>query len=79
MSTLTFVVHARKTPEMLLRVVSMFHRRAIGIDRLTAESADDPKIMRMTICVDVGSDQAERIEANLKKLVEVLLVEKRIR
>jgi acetolactate synthase-1/3 small subunit len=74
-STLTFVVHARRTPETLLRVVSMFHRRAIEIEKLTAEAADDPCVLCITVSLEVGTDHAERMEANLEKLVDVLLVE----
>jgi len=66
-STLTFVVHARKTPEMLLRVVSMFHRRAIEIERLTAESGKNRNALRITITVAVHGETARRMVANLEK------------
>jgi acetolactate synthase-1/3 small subunit len=71
----TFVVHARRTPHVLGRVVSLFHRRAIEIELLTAEPARDPNVLCMTIEVQVDSEQTRRIEANLYKLIDVLLVE----
>jgi acetolactate synthase small subunit len=72
----TFVVHVRRTPETLARVVSLFHRRRVEIERLTADRADDPKVLCITITVDMDADQAQRIETNLYELVDVTLVEK---
>jgi acetolactate synthase-1/3 small subunit len=72
----TFVVHARRSPETLARLLSLFHRRALEINRLTADRAqDDPSIWRITVTVDADADLALRIEANLYKLEGVLLVE----
>ena len=71
----TFVVHARRTPEVLGRVVSLFHRRAIECERLTAERAKDANVLRLTIEVQADSEQTPRIAANLHKLIDVLLVE----
>ena len=75
----TFVVHLRKTPETLLRVVSLFHRRAIEIERLTAESEDNRSVLRLTVETRSDSEQAQRIEANLYKLVDVLQVQMMIK
>ena len=36
---------------------------------------EKPEVSRMTITVEADQDQARRIEANLYKLVNVLLVE----
>jgi acetolactate synthase I/III small subunit len=71
----TFLLHARRTPEVLGRVVSLFHRRAIEIERLTAEPANYANILRVTIGLQVDSEQTQRIEANLYKLIDVLLLE----
>ena len=65
-----FVVHARRTPETLARVVSLFHRRAVEIERLTMERTDDPNSLCITITLETDADQTQRIEANLYKLVE---------
>jgi acetolactate synthase small subunit len=70
----TFVVHARRTPETLARVVSLFHRRSVEIERLTADRADDPNVLCITITVEMDADQTPRIETNLYKLVDVTLV-----
>jgi acetolactate synthase small subunit len=72
----TFVVHARRSPETLARVLALFHRRVLEIERLTAERAQDPSLWRITITVEADTDLARRIEANLYKLGDVLLVER---
>jgi acetolactate synthase I/III small subunit len=56
-------------------VASLFRRRAFNIDSLTVGRTEKPEVSRMTITVDADLDQARRIEANLYKLVNVLLVE----
>jgi acetolactate synthase-1/3 small subunit len=71
----TFVVHVENKPGVLTRVSSLFRRRAFNIDSLTVGRTEKPEVSRMTITVDADVDQAKRIEANLYKLVNVLLVE----
>jgi acetolactate synthase-1/3 small subunit len=71
----TFVVYVENKPGVLTRVASLFRRRAFNIDSLTVGRTENPDVSRMTITVDADSDQARRIEANLYKLVNVLLVE----
>ena len=71
----TFVVYVENKPGVLTRVASLFRRRAFNIDSLTVGRTEKPEVSRMTITVDADRDQARRIEANLYKLVEVLLVE----
>jgi hypothetical protein len=57
--------------------VPLFHRRALEIHRLTADRAqDDPSIWRIKVTVEADADLALRIEANLYKLEDVLLVER---
>jgi acetolactate synthase-1/3 small subunit len=72
----TFVVYARRTPEVLGRIVLLFHRRAIDIERLTAERTTDPRVVRMSIEVETDLEQTRLIEANLYKLVDVFFVGK---
>lgn len=69
-----FVVYARRTPEILGRIVLLFHRRAMDIQRLTAERATDPRVVRMTIEVETDLERTRLIEANLYKLVDVFFV-----
>src|SRR5215472_8981413 len=71
----TFVVHVENKPGVLSRVASLFRRRAFNIDSLTVGRTENPEVSRMTITADADPDQARRIEANLYKLVNVLLVE----
>lgn len=71
----TFVVYVENKPGVLTRVASLFRRRAFNIDSLTVGRTEKPDVSRMTITVDADRDQARRIEANLYKLVNVLLVE----
>ena len=71
----TFVAYVEDRPGVLTRVASLFRRRAFNIDSLTVGRTEKPEVSRMTITVDADPDQARRIEANLYKLVNVLLVE----
>ncbi len=71
----TFVVHVENKPGVLTRVASLFRRRAFNIDSLTVGRTEKPEVSRMTIVVEADRDQALRVEANLYKLVNVLLVE----
>jgi len=71
----TFVVYVENKPGVLTRVASLFRRRAFNIDSLTVGRTEKPEVSRMTVTVDADVDQARRIEANLYKLVNVLLVE----
>lgn len=71
----TFVVYVENKPGVLTRVASLFRRRAFNIDSLTVGRTERPEVSRMTIVVDADRDGALRVEANLYKLVNVLLVE----
>lgn len=70
-----FVVYVENKPGVLTRVASLFRRRAFNIDSLTVGRTDKSEVSRMTITVEADHDQAKRIEANLYKLVNVLVVE----
>jgi acetolactate synthase-1/3 small subunit len=72
----TFVVHARRSPETIARVLSLFHRRALDIERLRADCAEDPTMLRIAITIAADTEVARRIEANLYKLEDVLLIER---
>src|SRR5246127_1677951 len=71
----TFVVYVENKPGVLTRVASLFRRRAFKIYSLTVGRTEKPEVSRMTITAEADRDQARRIEANLYKLVNVLLVE----
>ena len=69
----TFVVYVEDTPGVLNRVASLFRRRAFNIESLTVGHTEMSGVSRMTIVVDTDESGARRLEANLYKLVNVLL------
>jgi acetolactate synthase-1/3 small subunit len=71
----TFVIYVENKQGVLTRVASLFRRRGFNIDSLTVGRTEKPDISRMTISLESDNDQALRIEANLYKLVNVILVE----
>ena len=73
----TFVLHAWRTPQVLVRVLVEFHKRAMEIDRMTAEPGKNRKELRISITVAANPEAARRMEANLLKIVEVARVEMR--
>jgi acetolactate synthase-1/3 small subunit len=62
-------------PGGLNRVSSLVRRRNYNIESLTVGHTGTPGVSRMTVVVDADPDAADRIEANLYKLVHVLKVE----
>jgi acetolactate synthase-1/3 small subunit len=70
----TFVVTVEDEPGVLNRVASLFRRRNYNIDSLTVGRSDTPGISRMTIVVPTDEPGAQRVEANLYKLVNVISV-----
>ena len=71
----TLVAHVEDRPGVLNRVASLFRRRAFNITSLTVGPTDKAGVSRMTIVVDTDDHGAERLTANLYKLVSVLRVE----
>jgi acetolactate synthase-1/3 small subunit len=71
----TFVVYVENKPGVFTRVASLFRRRGFNIDSLTVGRTEKPEVSRMTISLEADKDQTRRIEANLYKLVNVILVE----
>ncbi|PSH04660.1 MAG: acetolactate synthase small subunit [Acidobacteria bacterium] len=71
----TFVVYVENKSGALARVALLFRRRGYNIESLTVGRTEKPDVSRMTITVEADADQARRIEANIYKLVNVLLVE----
>jgi acetolactate synthase small subunit len=75
---LTFVIHVRRTPEVLARVVLLFHARRVEIGSLVAGLTERPDTLRIEVTVEIDQDKGILIEANLSKLVDVLLIEKNV-
>jgi len=70
----TLVALVEDQPGVLNRVASLFRRRAFNIESLTVGHTDQPGISRMTIVIDNTQTNAERVTANLYKLVNVIQV-----
>ena len=74
-STHTIIAHVEDKPGVLNRIASLFRRRGFNITSLTVGRTAEPGVSRLTLVIDADDDTARRIEANLYKLVNVLLVE----
>ncbi len=70
----TLVALVEDKPGVLNRVASLFRRRAFNIESLTVGHTEQPGVSRMTIVVDSDQTSAERVTANLYKLVNVIQV-----
>lgn len=70
----TLVALVDDQPGVLNRVASLFRRRAFNIESLTVGHTDQPGVSRMTIVIDNTQTNAERVTANLYKLVNVIQV-----
>jgi acetolactate synthase-1/3 small subunit len=68
----TFVLHVEDKPGVLDRVASLFRRRAFNIESLTVKRTDRPGVSRMTVEVYTDDAGAQRLEAHLYKLINVL-------
>jgi acetolactate synthase-1/3 small subunit len=62
-------------PGVLTRVASLFRRRNFNIESLTVGHTDSQEISRMTIVVDATRTNAELVEHNLMKIVNVIGVQ----
>ncbi len=73
--THTFIARVEDKPGVLNRIASLFRRRGFNIASLTVGRTAEPGVSRLTLVIEADEDSARRIEANLYKLVNVLLVE----
>src|SRR5713226_7222143 len=71
----TFAVYVQNKPGVLNRVASLFRRRAFNIESLSVGHTETRGGSRMTIVVDTDEGGAQRLEANLYQLVNVLRVD----
>ena len=71
----TFAVYVEDRPGVLNRVASLFRRRGFNIHSLAVGSSEVPGVSRMTAVVQTDPGGAQRIQAHLYKLVNVLRVE----
>jgi acetolactate synthase-1/3 small subunit len=71
----TLIAHLEDRPGALNRVVSLFRRRGFNIDSLTVGRTERPGVSRLTVVVQADDETAQKLAANLYKLVDVLDVE----
>jgi acetolactate synthase-1/3 small subunit len=62
-------------PGVLMRVVNLFRRRNFNIDSLTVGRTQRDDYSRITMVMEGSREQAEQVEKNLFKLVNVIEVE----
>ena len=70
----TLIARVLDQPGVLVRVVSMFRRRAFNVESLTVGHSETPGVSRMTFVVDASRVPSRIVEANLRKLVPVVEV-----
>lgn len=68
-------VLVENNPGVLARVSVLFARRNFNIDHLVVGPTEDAKVSRMTIVVNVSSEQLHKVTSQLDKLVEVIHIE----
>ena len=71
----TFAVYVEDRPGVLNRVASLFRRRGFNIHSLAVGHSETPGVSRMTVVVHTDSSGAQRIQAHLYKLINVVRVE----
>jgi acetolactate synthase-1/3 small subunit len=71
----TFAVYVEDRPGVLNRVASLFRRRGFNIHSLAVGHSEIPGVSRMTTVVQTDPSGAQRIQALLYKLVNVIRVE----
>jgi len=72
---LKFVVVARNKPDVLARVVLLFHRAAVDIEAIRMPARGQGSELKITITLDKKNPNAHRMAAILEKLVDVVSVE----
>jgi acetolactate synthase I/III small subunit len=71
----TFIAWLEDEPGVLNRVTSLFRRRNYNILSLNVGRTHEKGISRLTCVIEADDDMARRIEANLRKLVNVIEVQ----
>ena len=75
MSRHALSVLVENNPGVLARVSVLFARRSFNIDHLVVGPTEDPKVSRMTIVLNVGTEQLQKVTNQLDKLIEVIHIE----
>lgn len=72
--THTLVALVRDRPAALNRAVSLFRRRGFNIEKLVVGPTEQPGVSRMT--VDIDADNIDQVVEQLRRLIDVLTVQK---
>lgn len=68
---ITFLVWTENSPGVLLRLTTLFTRRTINVESLTASATESPGISRFTIVVDTDPGVAATIGRQIERMIEV--------
>lgn len=68
----TLVAWVEDRPGVLARVAGMFRRRGFNIVSLIVGQSERPRLSRMTLVVETERLDSELVEANLRKLIDVV-------
>lgn len=71
MSKFVIAVIVDNKPGVLMRVTSMFTRRAFNIDALTVSTIEDPNYSRITITISGDENTKNQFVSQMKKLYNV--------
>ena len=67
-----FDIRCLNAPTVLPRVALMFTRRGLPIEQLELATSDDSQFQRMSITARCGADAATKLEAQLRRVVEIV-------
>jgi acetolactate synthase small subunit len=69
-----FVIKAENRPDVLARVVALFHRLNVEIDALYMVRRRSSETIRIRLTIEANEERCRRIEAHLYKVVQVTSV-----
>ncbi len=69
------VVLMEDRPDALAHLVSLLHRRAFQVTSLAYGTSERPGVVRLTLGMDFGPAEAERLERELQRSMHVLAVD----
>jgi acetolactate synthase small subunit len=73
--TLKFVIAAENKPDVLARVVMLFHRAAVDIEAIRMPARGRGSELKITVTLEGKQPNAHRMRAILEKVLDVLSVE----
>jgi acetolactate synthase small subunit len=71
----SFSIRTFNTPTVLPRIALMFSRRGLTISQLDLNESDDAVHASLSVTARCTAHQASQIEAQLRRIVEVLDIE----